>query len=747
MKKKYLITTVLITCTLAFGCNAAFASDIVDEPSGPPDPTPVTIGDPIVTDPVATDPVVTDPIVTDPVVTDPVVTDPVVTDPVVTDPVTTDPVVTDPVVTDPVVTDPVTTDPVVTDPIDGDGTTKVVDLTDVLDDDSDSDLSEKRVLAGTAKGLTLGAFEDENLDETPMLRGTGTPSTEPEGPTIGARSATNSYGDVFLGGNYLEVGISKSGSFGTSTSAPSDFQSHAYYSLGLLMDGDGWDYGSAPTTGDFFLPGTAEERWGVAYKIDGTTYQYMAADRNHGTTSSLSVYTTDDSDVANGLLKATVHATTPHNVVVENTYSFGVDDKFYSTAVTITNNSEYELTEVRFFRSFDPDQDADKYGVYETYNKVICNPDSSQPGGEDNFAMVVARGGRTLEGFFLVSFDNRARASWGAAFAPTSLYLDKLWVESTPGLPTYSTDEALEMSSSNRNGYVYDDTGIAMTFNIGTLAAGETTDLSHFSSLDPDVIESLNKIKDAINATVDNTTDNTLTIVVEPGYEYSIDGGENWSTTGVFEGLDPDTEYTILTRPINGTEEDTTEVVVSTKKTGPDTPDITAKIVTENSITVNGGENYEYSMDNGETWQDSPEFNSLNPETEYTIVARIKGTNDTMPGKNSNPLTVTTLAPAEASYEEYEIVTVSVELNGSIESISINKGELFAAIGDDPDLEVALNEGQDIEIKFIVNDSKLSGEELNLVNSQLKNGEAIALTVDISIELYIDNEFVKYHRA
>lgn len=35
----------------------------------------------------------------------------------------------------------------------------------------------------------------------------------------GTRSATNSSGDVFLGGNYIEIGISKSGSFGTSNKA------------------------------------------------------------------------------------------------------------------------------------------------------------------------------------------------------------------------------------------------------------------------------------------------------------------------------------------------------------------------------------------------------------------------------------------------------------------------------------------------------------------------------------------------
>ena len=89
----------------------------------------------------------------------------------------------------------------------------------------------------------------------------------------GARSATNSSGDVFLGGNYIEVGISKSGSFGTSNTAPDSFGSHATshtdYKLGLIADGDGWNNGNEPTTGDFFLPGSPEERYTVSYIING----------------------------------------------------------------------------------------------------------------------------------------------------------------------------------------------------------------------------------------------------------------------------------------------------------------------------------------------------------------------------------------------------------------------------------------------------------------------------------------------
>ena len=581
--------------------------------------------------------------------------------------------------------------------------------------------------------LTLGVAPE--TDESILLR------SSPETSMPGARSATNSYGDVFLGGNYLEVGISKNGSFGTYTSAPASFNSHASGSLGLLMDGDGWNVGNDPTTGDFFLPGAPEERYGVAYKIGTTTYQYFVADRNGGTSSRITASTTDESDIENGILKAKVTMTTPENVVVENTYSFGVDDKYYRTEVKVTNNGTQEITDVRFFRSFDPDQDVKIYDNYYTYNKVICNPDSSKEGGSDNFALVVARGGSSLEGFFLVSFDNRARASHGVSFAPNSLYMSGLWVESTEGLPTYSTDESLEMSTSNPNGYTYEDSAIAMTFNIGTLEAGESTELEHFSSLDPDVISSLNKIINVISATVVNKTDSTITIDTTEGYEYSIDGGETWQTTGTFEGLEPGTEYTIISRIIG--EESTSEIVASTKNEGEETPNISEIIVTENSIVLQSREGYEYSIDGGNTWQDSPEFTGLTEDTEYEFIARLKETDDTMPGKTTEPITVRTLEKSEIDLDELENIDVIVELNGKMEKIGVNKALIYLAIGEDEDMTSAIEAGQKVDIKFIVNDSKASEKELNLIKEQLNNNEVVAFTIDVSIELYVDNEFVK----
>ena len=325
-------------------------------------------------------------------------------------------------------------------------------------------------------------------------------NTNEEMPSVGARSATNSNGDVFLGGNYIEVGISKGGSFGTASAAPDSFKSHATvateYRLGLLTDGDGWDVGEEPTTGDFFLPGSPEERLMISYKIDDVIYDHNQADSvgEYWDSPIQALTVKDESNLSAGLLKAVVTGITKENVKVEIIYSFKVDDKYYATDVEITNLGDKDITDVRFARSFDPDQDHDLEGTFKTYNKVICNPDPEKEGSDTNYAMVVARGEVTYDGFFFLAFDNRARASRGVAFSPSSAYEKGLWEEKTEGLPTYATEESLAISVTDTNGYIREDSAIALTFNLNTLQSKVNTKLNYYSSLNPNVTNSATEI-------------------------------------------------------------------------------------------------------------------------------------------------------------------------------------------------------------------------------------------------------------
>ena len=69
------------------------------------------------------------------------------------------------------------------------------------------------------------------------------------------------------------------------------------------------------------------------------------------------------------------------------------------------------------------------------------------------------------------------------------------------------------------------------------------------------------------------------------------------------------------------------------------------KVVTKTSTDIKVTENnaWEYSIDNGNSWQRSCLFKNLQPGTVYTIIARVRETATHKPSENSVPLNVTTM--------------------------------------------------------------------------------------------------------
>ena len=74
-----------------------------------------------------------------------------------------------------------------------------------------------------------------------------------------------------------------------------------------------------------------------------------------------------------------------------------------------------------------------------------------------------------------------------------------------------------------------------------------------------------------------------------------------------------------------------------------DIPVISLRTRTATEILVTENSAWEYSIDNGATWQRSCLFKDLIPGTEYTIIARVKETATHKPGAVSEPLIVATL--------------------------------------------------------------------------------------------------------
>lgn len=507
--------------------------------------------------------------------------------------------------------------------------------------------------------------------------------------TTGARSYIDSDGNVYLGGNYIEVGVSKMGSFGTSKAPDGSWGFHfvsgcesngAY--MGLLSCGDGWDNLAAPQSGnkymnmsgDFFTPGSPYEAYMFTYKVNGTTRTCNVAERSG--TMGTGVSWTDalhTSITSSGsTLSALTTGKTSDGVRINITYSFDVDDKFYLTNVEIKNEGSYDITDVHFVRNFDPDQDYWRYSTYKTYDKVVCNPVSTSEAGADNFCMVVSRGEKTLDGFFFLAFDNRARGYLGNMPSGSSY-----WASAPVTSKSYAEDEDIEMTKDALNGYRLEDARIGIGFNLGTVKAGASDSCEYFSSLDPNVSESLSNVL-KVTATVTSTT---ITIPdADPLYYYGLfeketeeqvrDWTDEVNEKGeiVFDNLVPNTSYTVKTILKTDFDEDSetqdpektgsTDIITGVDPLNPEdseeeAPEIEITTTSHSVSVVNLNKTYTYNLLNeggkkvfasyiAPQEDGSVEFTGLDAGTSYYLVAKV--------GDNANSDKVETKTLYEVKY-------------------------------------------------------------------------------------------------
>ena len=134
------------------------------------------------------------------------------------------------------------------------------------------------------------------------------------------------------------------------------------------------------------------------------------------------------------------------------------------------------------------------------------------------------------------------------------------------------------------------------------------------------------------------TTDGSIEVYLQGGtesYQYSIDGGETWQTgSGVFTDLAPGT-YEISIGNSNGTcvslntTSVTVEALAGISITAVDATDITDCGLTDGVISIGatgGNGTYEYSIDNGASWQTNSDFTDLQAGTYTVLVQNTDGT-------------------------------------------------------------------------------------------------------------------------
>jgi gliding motility-associated-like protein len=187
----------------------------------------------------------------------------------------------------------------------------------------------------------------------------------------GAYSQLNANG-AYLMGNSVEIGINNNGHEGTFDIAGSNARTTSTYPevfLGFVANPqlDGWvDY-----DGDFFTPGSPENGFGI--EVNGMNYG------NNGSSGFgsllneipgvLSNYTVD------GNCLSVQWDGTIAGIGVRVIYRLVTTNLFYTTEVTLTNNTGGNLVDTYYYRNVDPDNNVSiNGGIYSTTNTIVAQP-------------------------------------------------------------------------------------------------------------------------------------------------------------------------------------------------------------------------------------------------------------------------------------------------------------------------------------------------------------------------------------
>lgn len=358
--------------------------------------------------------------------------------------------------------------------------------------------------------------------------------------------------ELFLGGNFIELGISKWGDFGSQTAKPAGFYgTGARSTIGMSADHDGFDSGKNLAV-DYFLPGTPEERFAVGIDIDGV----ISTASNAAVRGATDMVTTVENLSDGTILKAKITSTFSGKLVITQIITFGVNDKFFKNEVTLENISSDTYDSARYMRSFDPDNTKDQGGEYRTNNTV------TKTYGADGQSVVVAETIRDSDKLF-TELETRAPIFFSSSDADAKASAFGFSNANPYASGAYD-------SPATKGETIARDMGITMTWQTQNLKPGEQDSFTYFTSLDDrdydevakdiakaedsgltDIKEDIadpdntgNKIGDKFVA--EDVSGNTIVgnniVVTEVDntfgfWEYSTDGGTNFTKMSTSTGV------------------------------------------------------------------------------------------------------------------------------------------------------------------------------------------------------------------
>jgi len=207
-------------------------------------------------------------------------------------------------------------------------------------------------------------------------------------PALATPSAINdaqiSGSSAFVRNSWVQSGLKQNGSFGSQDDVPAGFTSTTVdgpsNKLGLIADGN--EDGTFEN-GDFFLPGSPYEAWGITVGNDGTPYK----NSSRGTDIAGSWVSSETVGDASATWTATSDTEGIGITQVVSAPASGAH--LIHVTVTLTNNSGSTKT-VYYMRQVDPDNGVDPVcratpadcasadDAYNTYNAIVSNSTTSQ---------------------------------------------------------------------------------------------------------------------------------------------------------------------------------------------------------------------------------------------------------------------------------------------------------------------------------------------------------------------------------
>jgi VCBS repeat-containing protein len=200
-----------------------------------------------------------------------------------------------------------------------------------------------------------------------------------------------------------------------------------------------------PGAGNVTTPGTPEDRIAIGYDVVGGPHVVLDNAPLLGVHQMTPVVSSQTHSGDTTFVSTTLDA--GHGVTLVQTIALDDDANFFTTTIDITNNGTADISNLRFLRNFDPDQDVQAHGPFATFNDVVQKPD-----GSETFAIVSATGFQSHTTVAMVGLG----AEWqGSVFGFTNTDPYALHAFDMPTDP---------------NGAL-DDKSLSLTSSLGTLAA------------------------------------------------------------------------------------------------------------------------------------------------------------------------------------------------------------------------------------------------------------------------------------